>query len=63
MISCLRKIHLTQLQLPTVLQHEMALVNDDYGNGEGDISEYLEQIGALTDNQLLLLSSLKEVSS
>lgn len=40
----------------------MALVNDDYAIGEGDITNYLEQISTLTDNQLSLLSTLKEVS-
>jgi hypothetical protein len=39
----------------------MALVNDDYVDGEGDINDYLEQIGNLTNNQLSLLSTLQEV--
>ena len=40
----------------------MALVNADYVDGNGDINDYLEEIGTLTNNQLGLLSTLKEVS-
>ena len=44
-------------------QHEMSLVNDDYMDGDGDINEYVQEIGTLTNNQLSLLSTLKEVST
>jgi hypothetical protein len=40
----------------------MALVNDN-SDGEGDINDYLQQIGMLTNNQLSLISTLKDVSS
>lgn len=41
----------------------MSLVNDDYMDGDGNINEYVEEIGTLTKNQLSLLSELKEVST
>ena len=39
----------------------MELVDNDYTDGDGDINDYLEQIDTLTNNQLSLLSTLKEV--